>query len=182
MRKIHNSKWSLALSHLGESYSHAYAPLPQQARVLFLYTCPVHWVGWWAVRQAPLHALLKSVCFVLFHPPSPPVVFIRLQVSSWMCTHSFESTSSEVWFLLKPILLAALAVHWRELCCSLCLLWMYFLRKSSSPSKAKTVLVCAVGLSIREWTVLYNTYALGEGVILQHIALQWALPSILDAN
>lgn len=112
MRKIHNSKWSLALSHLGESYSRAYAPLPQQARVLFLYTCPVHWVGWWAVRQAPLHALLKSVCFVLFHPPSPPVVFIRLQVSSWMCTHSFESTSSEVWFLLKPILLAVLAVHW----------------------------------------------------------------------
>lgn len=160
MRKIHNSKWSLALSHLGESYSHAYAPLPQQARVLFLYTCPVHWVGWWAVRQVPLHALLKSVCFGLFHPPSPPVVFIRLQVSSWMCTHSFESLE----------------------CCSLCLLWMYFLRKSSSPSKAKTVLVCAVGLSIREWTVLYNTYALGEGVILQHIALQWALPSILAAN
>lgn len=50
-----------------------------------------------------------------------------------------------------------------------------FSQEIPSPSKAKTVLVCAVGLNVREWTVMYNTCALEEGsygVILQHAALQ----------
>lgn len=140
--------------------------------------------GWWAVRQASLHALLKSVCFGLFPSSLPPVVFIRLQVSSWYAPIVLSPLPVKPDFFSSP----SYSQFWLLIGGSYAAVFAFFeCIFSGNPFsfKSKDCFGLCCGLNVREWTVLYSTYALEEGsygVILQHAALQWALPSFLAAG